>query len=488
MQKLGEKGKRMKKRYCAAILALMTLFIFGCGQKTDSASEAKEPVTITVWNYYSGSQQEAFNTLVSEFNKGKGKELGITVKASSEGNAEELEENVISAAKKEVGAKEIPNIFSAYADTAYRIDQMGLVEDISGYFTEEEKAEYIESYLSAGSLSTNEKELKIFPVAKATEIFMLNRTDWDKFEKATGIGLDALETIEGVTEIAEKYYEWTDSLTARPDDGKAFFGRDAMANYMLIGTRQLGTELVSLKEDGSVALDFPEDVARKLWDNYYVPYINGYFSAVGRFRSDDVKTGNVICFVGSSASSTFFPSEVILSDEESYPIEIGVLNSPKFAGGEDFAVQQGAGMVVVKGEEDKVRASVEFLKWFTDTEQNIYFSQASGYLPVKKEANDIEVIKKENEENQSVTESLEVSINTVNNNTLYTVPVFENASGMRNILEYSMSDKAAKDRSLVEEKMAEGISRQDAVAEFDTDENFHEWYISVKKQLESTIH
>ena len=121
-----------------------------------------------------------------------------------------------------------------------------------------------------------------------------------------------------------------------------------MANYMLIGTRQLGTELVSLKEDGSVALDFPEDVARKLWDNYYVPYINGYFSAVGRFRSDDVKTGNVICFVGSSASSTFFPSEVILSDEESYPIEIGVLNSPKFAGGEDFAVQQGAGMVVVK--------------------------------------------------------------------------------------------------------------------------------------------
>ena len=135
-----------------------------------------------------------------------------------------------------------------------------------------------------------------------------------------------------------------------------------------------------------------------------------------------------------------------------------------------------------------MRASVEFLKWFTDTEQNIYFSQASGYLPVKKEANDIEVIKKENEENQSVTESLEVSINTVNNNTLYTVPVFENASGMRNILEYSMSDKAAKDRSLVEEKMAEGISRQDAVAEFDTNENFHEWYISVKKQLESTIH
>jgi len=28
-----------------------------------------------------------------------------------------------------------------------------------------------------------------------------------------------------------------------PDDGKAFFGRDAMANYMLVGSMQLGTEI-----------------------------------------------------------------------------------------------------------------------------------------------------------------------------------------------------------------------------------------------------
>lgn len=476
----------MKKKNLAIVLALVSFAVSGCGKESKTVAE-KKPVTINVWNYYSGSQQEAFQELVNEFNKGKGKELGIIVRVSSEGSAEELEENVISAAKKEVGAKELPNIFSAYADTAYRADQMGLVEDISGYFTEEERAEYIDSYLTEGSFILKEGELKIFPVAKATEIFMLNQTDWDKFEAATGASLDALKTIEGITETAEKYYQWTDSQTTEPDDGKAFFGRDAMANYMIIGARQLGTDLISVDKDGNIVLDFPEDVARKLWDNYYVPYINGYFSAVGRFRSDDVKTGNVICFVGSSASATFFPSEVILSDEESYPIETGVLSAPKFDGGEDFAVSQGAGMVVLKGEEEEVQASVEFLKWFTDISQNIYFSQASGYLPVKKEANDIEVIKKESDQDEAVTEVLEVSIDTVNNNTMYTSPVFENASSVRNILEYSMPDKASKDRSRIEEKMAAGMSRKEAVAEFDTDENFHEWYENIKSQLEEAM-
>ena len=46
--------------------------------------------------------------------------------------------------------------------------------------------------------------------------------------------------MEGITETARQYYEWTDAQTPDiPDDGKAFFGRDAFANYMIIGARQL---------------------------------------------------------------------------------------------------------------------------------------------------------------------------------------------------------------------------------------------------------
>ena len=72
-----------------------------------------------------------------------------------------------------------------------------------------------------------------------------------------------------------------------------------MANYLLVGAKELGCDIFEVK-DGKMTLNFDKDVIRKLWDNYYVPYVKGYFAASGRFRSDDVKTGNVIGYGGTS--------------------------------------------------------------------------------------------------------------------------------------------------------------------------------------------
>lgn len=472
----------MKKTILMLSLVLCLVMITGCTQKKDA--KPVEPVTVTVWNYYSGAQLDAFNALVAEFNQTRGKELGITVQASSEGSVKDLENNVITAARKDVGAKEVPNIFAAYSDTAQMIDQMGLVADISGYFTEEEKAQYIDSYLQEGDLDSN-GSLKIFPIAKATEIFILNATDWQKFADATGAALTDLKTIEGVVRTAQAYYRWTDEQTETPDDGKAFFGRDAMANYILVGARQLGVEIISRDEDGKPVLSFPKDVVRKLWDHYYVPFIEGYFSASGRFRTDDVKTGNLIGFVGSSASAAFFPKEVIVNDEQSYPIEHVVLMAPQFEDGQPFAIQQGAGMVVTKDDEKVVRASVEFLKWFTDTQRNIGFSLSSSYMPVKKEANDMDVIRKHVASEDVLTAALQTSIETVGANTMYTPVATANGAKVRSILEYSMSDQAAADRAEIESLMEQGESREAAVARYNTDEHFDQWYETTKARLEA---
>ena len=151
------------------------------------------------------------------------------MEAFNQGSTNDLLTKVVDAANKKVGAADIPDIFAAYSDTAYEIDQLGLVADLDPYFTEEELAEYVPSYIEEGRFD-KEGSLKIFPIAKSTEVMMLNKTDWDKFAQATGAETDDLATIEGVTATAEKYYEWTDSLTETPDDGKTFFGRDAVAN------------------------------------------------------------------------------------------------------------------------------------------------------------------------------------------------------------------------------------------------------------------
>ena len=111
---------------------------------------------------------------------------------------------------------------------------------------------------------------------------------------------------------------------------------------MLVGARQLGDALVEV-QDGKMTLNFDKDVARKLWDNYYVPFVKGWFAAIGRFRSDDIKVGNVLAYVGSNSRATFFPKQVQGSNTESHDISLKVLPNPSFAGSEEVAVQQGAG-------------------------------------------------------------------------------------------------------------------------------------------------
>ena len=446
----------------AALLPLLT----GCGGA--GAVSACAPISITVWNYYNGAQLTSFNALVDEFNATVGKDEGVVVTSSSQGTVSDLAGNVLAAAKGEVGAEELPSIVAAYADTAYQLDQMGFLADLDAYLTEEEQDRYVESFLKEGQF--NGQGIKIFPVAKSVEILAVNETDWDVFARATGTSLDALATVEGVTETAETYYNWTDSLTPEPNDGKALFGRDAMANYFFAGSMQLRTELITV-ENGKAALNFDRGVIRKLWGNYYVPYVKGYFTATGRFRSDDLKTGNIIACVGSSSSATYLPDTVSTSDTESHSIKLKILPCPQFRGGKPCAIQQGAGMVVTNGPEAEVAASVEFLKWFTDADQNIKFSVDSGYLPVTKAANSMTAI---NASGFALTELMEeiltVSVDTVNDNFPYTPPAFEGGCKIRNELEYSMSDQAAADRKEVLARLQTGQSLDSAA---DTYASYH---------------
>ena len=51
-----------------------------------------------------------------------------------------------------------------------------------------------------------------------------------------------------------------DALTPDvPNDGKAFFGRDSIANYMVIGAKQLGHEFAKVGDDGKVTVEADKD-------------------------------------------------------------------------------------------------------------------------------------------------------------------------------------------------------------------------------------
>ena len=473
--------KQIKSLLCGLCAAALALGCAGCGGSAGPEVPAKV-TNIMVWTYYNGDQLESFTSLVDQFNETVGAQKGIKVSTESQGSVNDLETSVMDSAEGKVGAAAMPNIFSAYADTAYALDQMGMVVDLAPYLTEEEKAQFVEGYLSEGDFGEDDS-IKIFPVAKSTELLFLNDTDWQAFADAADVRYEDRATMEGLTAAAEKYYNWTDAQTAAPDDGKALFGRDAMANYMLVGAQQLGDTIFAVK-DGRMTVNFERDVARRLWDNYYVPFVRGWFAATGRFRSDDIKTGNVLAYVGSSSSATFFPTRVTNDANESHEISLKTLPAPQFEGGEVVAVQQGAGMVVTAAKEEEVKASVEFLKWFVRAENNIAFSVVSVSLQITRKANDMqEILASGLTLDDNMQQTLAVAVDTVNGNRLYTPHAFAGSNSARKVLEYGLSDLAAADRKTVVQRIAEGQSAAEAEAEFLTDEYFEAWYQDICAKL-----
>ncbi len=473
--KIMERAGRKIGLICLA--AALMAALAGCGAR--SPLDPKDPVSLTVWHYYNGSQQAAFDALVEEFNDTAGRELGIYVESYSQGSVPDLESAVRDAINGKVGAAAMPDIFSSYADTAYEVEQAGALADLSSYLGGEELEKYVDSYIEEGRIAAD-GTLRIFPTAKSTEIMMINRTDWEDFSAATGAALEDLRTIEGVAEVSKAYYEWTDSLTPDvPEDGRAFYGRDAMANYFIIGLQQLGVEIFQV-ENGEMTLNTPREELRRLWENYYVPMVKGYFGAYGSFRSDDVKTGDILAYTGSTTSAMYFPDQVEL-DEGSRPIDYIVMPAPVFEGGRACAVQQGAGMVVSRSDQRHEYASVEFLKWFTQAENNLRFGSVSGYLPVLKEANSTEKLD-EVIADQGLTVSpktydcLTTIFSEMEGMNLYTNKSFQNGSAARKVLEYHLADRAAADRAVVLEAIAQGESLEEASADYVSDGAFEEWY------------
>ncbi|MGM9605848.1 MAG: ABC transporter substrate-binding protein, partial [Faecousia sp.] len=145
-----KKTRRIASFLCAAVLAVTCLG--GCGKQESAKSllDPKNPISISIWNYYNGAQLAAFNEMVDSFNETRGKELGIVVSSVSQGSVNDLHTNTVNAITGKVGAEEVPNIFAAYADTAYEVDQMGALVNLADYLSQEQRELYIDGYLTEG--------------------------------------------------------------------------------------------------------------------------------------------------------------------------------------------------------------------------------------------------------------------------------------------------------------------------------------------------
>lgn len=479
----------MKLKIKAILLAVVLAFCFvpfGCGANNDPL------IQLTLWHYYKDAQKNAFEKFVKEFNETEGLKQNISVAAHSKGDLNALTEEVMKSANGLVGADKMPDMFTAYSDTAFAIDKLGKVAELDSYFTKAELDEYISSYIEEGRFGAN-KKLKIFPFAKSTEVIMLNKTHYDEFKAENpSVTDDKIATVEGLIDMAKIYYEWTDAMTpAVPNDGKAFFGRDSFDNYMVVGIRQLGKEIFT-SENTAENFSKCKNEIKKLWDCYYVPYISGYFFNGNKFGTADIGFGDIIATQSSSSAATFFPVEMTLDSGEKKKIDVQVLPPAYFAGSEKVAVQQGAGMVVAKTDSAKESAAIKFLKWITEKERSIEFAAYASYMPVKKDAGKEDILKVfekiSPDKKEIIKETVLAAVDVTKNFTIYNNSVIENGNEARNVFKFESSilTKARADRLIVEEKLKNGQSLDAAVESVNTQENFEIWYENLIAKLLQT--
>ncbi|MFI3174664.1 MAG: extracellular solute-binding protein [Bacillota bacterium] len=503
------KHLRKNRKTIITLLLLSSLTLTSCGgsgaSSTSESAEAdssastntnstssSEKITLTFWHYYNSNTKDMLDTIIAEFNATVGAEKNITIDAYSHSSVGDLSSALVSAANKEIGMDDMPDIFSAYSDTALLLDDIGVVAEMDPYFTEEELSLFQADFLEEGRFD-DEENLKILPVAKSTELLFINQSDFQVFLDATGTNTSQLQTWEGLAEVAEVYYDWTDSLTPEEGDGRALFGLDSEANFMLVAAKQVGEEMYVYTDHG-VEFGLSEDAARKIWDNYIVPYTKGHYVAYGSFRSDDIRSGDLLMYTGSTSSINYFPEFVELNRTDSYDIEGGTLPLPYFEGGEKVAVQQGAGMLISKTDPAREAAAIEFLKWFTSPECTLDFAVSTGYIPVQNEAMTYDKVMAVTEEfvggevSNIVQSAADVTYNIMlPEYEFYANRPFVGSYDARNALSDSFITILDELAEIVATQVESGVDREEAIATALSDENFEKWYESLKDSVTSIL-
>ena len=107
--------KNVIGRAGTAFALVGALALAGCSGSSAPSEDAvssvldpSDPVQAELWTYYNGTQQQAFEDLVKDFNATKGKDLGIVVTSSSQGGVNDLASAVTDSAQELVGSEAMP--------------------------------------------------------------------------------------------------------------------------------------------------------------------------------------------------------------------------------------------------------------------------------------------------------------------------------------------------------------------------------------------
>ena len=243
-------------------------------------------------------------------------------------------------------------------------DTVGMKDDI--------KNDFIPDFTKELS-QWGENKVYGLPMTKSTEVLYVNKNLLEQLGYTTDDLKDL--TFEKLAEISQKAYD---------ELGIAGFGFDSSSNAFISTLKEDGKDFVQM--DGKINIQ--NDWAKKFMQFFREKTQSGAFRVVGedKFLSGPFSNQKILSYQGSSAGFAHINN----NDE----FEIVVAEVPHSEGKDKAIIQQGASLFITNNvSAEQQYAAYEFIKFATNTENTAKFATSTGYLPVRKSAQDTDTVK-----------------------------------------------------------------------------------------------
>jgi len=358
-------GKR-RIRGVGVFLAIITLALLGTQQL---AAQAK-PTELTYWYAYTGVVQETNETLVRNFNETVGKQKGIHVTAAQQGTYSDLQQKVQAATI----AGNPPNAFVLEMGVTGMLAMNGITEQLDGRISADK---FDVTDFQQGLLRSCKVDGKIYglPFMPSNLILFMNTT----ILKQAGLDPAGPKTWDDFARYCKTIKEKT-----------GVYGLTMSSNIWILEgiLLQAGTSVLSDDEKSTNINTKPaRDAVKFFRDLKDAGYIRTMTNADGGKLISEVTNQKTAMWFYTTAGITTF-----MGMGKSAGFSVNTAFMPKLV---SYGTSAGGSNIVIssKGTKQEKDAAWEFVKWVTATEQTVFISSKTGYMPGRKSAIDSPTMK-----------------------------------------------------------------------------------------------
>jgi len=384
----------MKKKILLLIIALaMMISVFsGCSkteapkteepvvkieEKTDDATlttKVTEPVEISFWHAMSGANEDAIKKITDDF-MAENKNVKVTL--VNQGKYLDLFDKLMASAK----AKQLPTISQIYSNRLSWYVSKNLVENLSPYmqdektgFTQADFDDIPSMFLDDGIWDGKQYAM---PFNKSQMVLYYN----EDMLKDAGI------------EVPKTWEEWAEASK------KLTIDKDNNGEIDVYGTvfaNNISTDIMPwFKQAGGTTID--RETGELLFDSEAakeaVTFLNDMIQAkTARLAGDDksanvpLQQGRAAMCVASTSALPYIESDTM----EGININCAALPAHKT----NDQLFYGTNVTVFNTSSDmQKQAAWEYIKFLTNTQNTAYFASQTGYIPVRKSAQEDPIFK-----------------------------------------------------------------------------------------------